>query len=602
MPAKGEKAATDKRYRLEANGRLHCKYCGQSFGVKSNQALRPIARYYLSLSLPFADCPNEDCDHHGLNVFEHYDPRHRPYYRAGSDYRAGCKACRRQVHTDSKDGIARSFRWTLGEAQHKGDMDLWLKRRLKTIIKGVLSGSSVTNTLEALGELALKKRNCQLKRRDIKWQAKIKVNPESYYNQLIAISRCLRDYHAWRNVRLLNPGLNTIDRKTPARVYTDVMQVSLKKYGRGARHEHLNVIISVLAQRQTYFILAVHPFFLPEAYAMDTRQWFRRRQSGQPSYTDDWDCLWRPGQADTPDIKTAMVKGELSGTGKNGLFIRSPYAEAAHFLTVQKMLNRHDKVYYYMDAARDLYSAALCALANEVRTGQVEIALFQHDKQRETAPTNKADKDPRNVLDEANQAMEARFEEAMQPKGQLPLRPAGERKLRAGVFKSAFEGGYSKKGGWAWLAYPPDSVQYGDCRSLWLTRMPDKTFDEDGAELMLHATLQPVDSFINAMRQRIRAMQRPTLRAKAGRSFMRNYSRIDAVLGELWIYMLYRNYRLRLKTEQAHIPAHLLGLMTDKQAGRAINTLSEEDFLEKFLGFRLSLKHARIISQWQQRP
>ncbi len=494
------------------------------------------------------------------------------------------------------------FRWTLGEAQHKGDVDLWLKRRLKRIIKGVFSGASVTDTLEALGELALKKRNRQLKRRDIKWQAKIKVNPESYHNQLIAISRCLRDYHAWCNAKLLNPRLNTIDRKTPARVYTDVMQVSLKKYGRGARYEHLNLIISVLAQRRTYFILAIHPFFLSEEYAMDTRQWFRQRQSGQPSYTDDWDCLWYPGQIDIQNIKTAIVKSEFPSIGRSGLFIRSPYAEAAHFLTVQKMLNRYDKVHYYMDAARELYPAALCALAHEMRTGQVEIALFQHDKQLETAPVNKVNKDQRHVLDEANQAMEARFEEAMQPQGQLSLPLVDERKLRAGVFKSAFKGGYSKKGGWAWLAYPPNSLQYGDCRSLWLTRMPDKTFDEDGAELMLRATLQPVDSFINTMSQRVRAMQRPTLRAKAGRSFMRNYYRIDAVLGKLWIYMLYRNYRLRLKTEQAHIPAHLLGLTTDKQAGRAINTLPEEDFLEKFLRFRLSLKHARIISQWQQQP
>lgn len=52
----GSTAAHDQRYRLDVNGRMRCKYCKQSFEIRSNAALRTIARYFLSLSLPFADC------------------------------------------------------------------------------------------------------------------------------------------------------------------------------------------------------------------------------------------------------------------------------------------------------------------------------------------------------------------------------------------------------------------------------------------------------------------------------------------------------------------------------------------------------------------
>ena len=55
---------------------------------------------------------------------------------------------------------------------------------------------------------------------------------DAYYNQLRSIGSRLRDYHAWRNARLLDPDLET-DRETPARVYTDVMKVSMKRYGDG---------------------------------------------------------------------------------------------------------------------------------------------------------------------------------------------------------------------------------------------------------------------------------------------------------------------------------------------------------------------------------
>ena len=241
---------------------------------------------------------------------------------------------------------------------------------------------------------------------------------------------------------------------------------------------------------------------------------------------------------------------DLPDISRGGYFICSPYAEAAHFLVVDKMLRRFNSVYYYMDAARELYPAALCALAEPVRADRVEIALFQHDKwerkEGDVAPAVKLyqGEDKSALLESAFRDMEARFDKEAKPKkGELPLPLEKDNKVRAGLHKGAVKGGYSKKGSWAWLHYPPDDSNYYDCRTLWLTRTPDKTFEDDGKPLLYHATLQPVDSIMNSMRSRVGGLSRPEERAKPGRSYMSSYFSISPALSEMWIYMLVRNYR-----------------------------------------------------------
>ena len=61
----------NSRYRLTLTGNhMYYKYCGHSFKPKSNEAIWAVARYILSLSLPFAACSNATCPNFGINVFE----------------------------------------------------------------------------------------------------------------------------------------------------------------------------------------------------------------------------------------------------------------------------------------------------------------------------------------------------------------------------------------------------------------------------------------------------------------------------------------------------------------------------------------------------
>ena len=501
------------------------------------------------------------------------------YSCAGSDYRASCTTCRKT--------------FSIGEPLRLS-ADSTLKKRLTLIIAEALSQQSVTNILEKLWKLDLSLSGTRENR-------KVTVRPDAYYSQLRSIGRRLREYHSWRNARLLDPRF-ALDRKTPARVYTDVMQVSLKQYGDGPRHQLLNIIVSVLALERSAFILAAHPAFIPETESTELLGLLSGIEFYRPGYHDPWDCLLHPGQIDIGNLPKALKEG-LPDLARGGYFIRSPYAEAAHFLVVQKMLSRFAKVYYYMDAARELFPSALCALAQPVRDGRVEIVLFQHDKVLDTKASRQSfrhytDQEKKDFLHKAYKQVDTNFRNQVRGKGQLSLLPGEDRRVRAVLFKHAFKGGYSKHGNWAWLRYPPHSRTYRNCRTLWLTRMPHKSFEEHGAPLLFHSTLQPVDSIMNSMRQRTRALERAAFRARPGRSYLTSYYRPDPVLSELWLYLLHRNYWLRPITDQKSIPAHALGLMTDREARTASRRVVEEHFRDIVLDFRLGLMHARRMSKW----
>ncbi len=469
-----------------------------------------------------------------------------------------------------------------------------MKRRFKLIIDEVLSQQSVTNILEKLWKL-------ELSLSDKSNASAITVRPDAYYTQMRSIGRRLGDYQAWRNARLLDPRAD-VDWTTPARVYTDVMQVSLKQFGDGPRYQLLNIIVSVLALERTSFILAAHPAFIPEKESTDMFGLLHDIEFNRPGYMDPWDCLLHPGQIDISNILKALGEG-LPDVVRGGYFIRSPYAEAAHFLVVQKMLSRFETVYYYMDAARDLFPSALCALAQPVRDGRVEIVLFQHDKVQVTKASkqsfrNYPDDQKRDLLRNAYKQVETNFRNQVKEHGQLSLLSGQEREVRAALFKHAFKGGYSRKGNWAWLRYPPNSRGYRNCRSLWLTRMSHKTFEEHGAPLLFYSTLQPVDSLMNSMRQRTRALGRSAFRARPGRSYLASYYLLNPVMSELWLYLLHRNYWLRPKTDQRGIPAHVLGLMTDREAQNVSRRVVEDAFHDIVLNFRLNLSHATRMSKW----
>ena len=130
---------------------------------------------------------------------------------------------------------------------------------------------------------------------------------------------------------------------------------------------------------------------------------------------------------------------------------------------------------------------------------------------------------------------------------------------------------------------------YRRCRTLWLTRMPGKSFESHGRAALSRAMLQPVDAIMNSMRARVRAIARPLLRA-SGRSYRSNYIMPGVVYDELSVYLLRQNYDIRRKSSRQIIPAATWGL---RRANEPHLNLFEHAW-----GFRLGVKHAARISGW----
>ena len=613
---KGRKQVSDDRYRVRLStgthgrtvGEIECRTCGQSPQLASNRAIRPIARYFLGLSLPFADCPDAECQNHGINVFEHWTetgsglPRR---YRREEDHKACCSACGKAfalgTALDVANPAAQRVKEDLDEAA-KRQADKQASRAARearafwnAVIAGVRTKRSITDTIEH-AEMDV----------DRAPEESVDVVIPGYYRTLKRIGDRLRDYHAYRNARLLRA--DVANRNKPLGLYTDVLDISLKAFREDRRHALLKVIATTVVVDRTIFVIAAHPFFLPTALCPSDEA--LRPDHGKPEFMSAWAALEHT-DIPTPAYTTDESIEAVPDLGRGGLFIRSPYAELAHFLVVQKMLMRFQTLHNTMDGARHMFPAALVAYRDRILAGRpepgravdkrkrapqtAEVALFQHDKTPKStfgarrARTKRTDE----ALQEAWDAAEARWAEQEVPDDLLKGAVGREDpRVLAHLFRRAFRGGYSEPGGWAWLKYPPTSAAYRDPRTLWLTRMPGKTFDEHGKAVLAQATLQPADSIFNSIRSRVVGAGRPLKTAK-GQSYQLSYVRPEIALAELSIYLFARNYSLRARTRQKTIPASAMALMGDKA--------SRPNLLDLAWTFRLDIEHARRISGWLKR-
>lgn len=552
----------DLRYRLATEAgkltKLVCRYCEMNIPLHSTTSLREIARHFLSLSLPFADCPNDECENHGVNVFEYfgrsYGGRGRPY-RYSTPHEINCKAC------------GKSF--PLGEP-----LCLLGTRKVKDhsreVMHSVAMGRPVSDAIES-GMVA-----------------------GPYYRQLLRMSARLRDYLAYRNAHLLRPLPDGKHRET-ALVYTDVMQAPLKRMEEGRiKGGQFRVIVSAIRRNLTYYVIAAHPYYLPDSKCPDLHaleddkekpHFLDRRWDALKTFLDDEDMLDDEGNPpqDTVD------------EGQRGQEIASPYAETAHFLAVDRMLSRYGHRYYYMDTSRDLYDSAMVAMRDNIRRRRVELVLYQHGKKRRTAPgpgaksPRKGKRDRRNAqglrraFKEAEAALELRLDEA------ASTAPGPDReKARAVLWQRARRGGLSPLAKGIWLVFPPDYKTYMNCRTLWITRRRDDTV-EDGLAPLLNASMHSVDSAHWSMRSRAKGLRRRAS-TSAGKGLIESYYRFDVMSAELWVYLLNFNYRLRRRDRRKVPRAVEMGLADARDTDVRLHYTA--------WNFRLGVPQAKEISRW----
>ena len=128
------------------------------------------------------------------------------------------------------------------------------------------------------------------------------------------------------------------------------MLSSLSQSGATSKCQNENCWIATTAIVDgTIFVIAAHPFFLPTALCPSDEA--LRPDHGKPEFMSAWAALEHT-DIPTPAYTTDESIEAVPDLGRGGLFIRSPYAELAHFLVVQKMLTRFRTLHNTMDGCR----------------------------------------------------------------------------------------------------------------------------------------------------------------------------------------------------------------------------------------------------------
>ena len=142
-----------------------------------------------------------------------------------------------------------------------------------------------------------------------------------------------------------------------------MLEASLRADCSDRRHAPLSIIVTAVIVKRTIFVLAAHPFFLPARLCPDDKTW--RDDHGRLDFETEWGSLAHASVSD-PTLTTEKSIEAVPDIGRGGLFIRSPYAELALCLVVQKMLTRFRTIFCYMDAAKQLSAGHTLSVFLEV--------------------------------------------------------------------------------------------------------------------------------------------------------------------------------------------------------------------------------------------
>ena len=580
------------RYKVESSGKtctLHCRVCGQQHELHAPASIGPLARRFLGQCLPFATCPKESCINHGVNIFENYGKvggARKGLYRNIGSHRVRCQTCR----TSFVLGHALKLADTRGN-----------RKFLKMLILALQIGASTTQALALTAkETKVKGDESRFKRRTGK-----------YYRSLASVSAVLRDYHAYRNAFLLSPEFRA--RQTgPAKIYTDVLDVSLDRVGEGPQFKSLKVIVSAVNLREvkkTHFLVAAHPYFLADSELPGDIFGVLEREKETPHILGrHWEGL-ESILDERPLLKDGKIVSNPPSQGYGGYILKQPYTEVAHFLTVDRMLSGFRERHYYLDGDRSQAQSALVAMRRQVRDKSVQIALFQHRKRTKVQKKKEKEREAaedgcpslwapstREGLQKTCEAVDKGFQERVEcvrsgsaGEDSLPLDLGMDAIWEARVWPEGTSGAYSKDGAWAWLHFPPDRKKFRKCRTFWLTRRPGDTL-ADGADLLLDSTLVPVDANHGYMRRCVTSAHRPPRGATGLTDYVESPFRPDVVRDYFGVYLFLRNYKKRRAAAEKHIRAEVMGLIP---ADRPVKTIEDAIWT-----FRLDAAHAQEITEW----
>ena len=622
------------RYTMEAvkdrprDRTYKCKFCETSYPLLSNRSLRAAYAWSKRQSIPFAACPKPGCENEGLNLFEYRrryacnpskkkdkDPSTKKQDEVSSkkkgkdpSLKVRCSSCQSEI--------------TLGEPMRLQGDESEIAERLGEVFKSAHDRGGLGNRVNNL----LSYQNYD-------------IGQSRYLRTLASLAPRMRDFHSYCNAGLLAEDyparLERLSRDgngaempdalpgSPfngvATLHSDAMSISLRRPNTNYEQRHQQLQIQVTALRidrshemtekkkrgSTYFILAAHPFVVLEkgnrSQKSDRSRGEMFEDADLPVAERRYDHLLHEG---TDHGKDAALKGSQAYLGTGGLFMRTDYAELAHFMVVKDLTKRFRRVTLCMDGNKSAYRSAAAVFAEDMLTGcddggmecrRAEIAIVQA-RRRSGGRVSPEEQD--RICDMENERVVKEWDDRLagelEKGGGVDLGDT-DRKLRTAkakvkLFRQLVFGGFS--GGettWGWRERP---TQKGNrlLAVLWLSQGPDRNGPPNGIidEFLRRASLQSVDTAIKGFRDSVPPARRPENRADDSRSYYRSSQNAEIVLCYIWLYCFLANYR-ELRTEPRNQRASLLGLMRRED----LDGFKTAERLQ----FRLGRDHAIEITQ-----
>lgn len=234
-----------------------------------------------------------------------------------------------------------------------------------------------------------------------------------------------------------------------------------------------------------------------------------------------------------------------------GLLVHAEYTLYAHFLYLKHLLAGAGKVRFFLDQESGIRAACLSAFADEVLAKDCDAFYVSISKG--------VTKDRALALVAESQR---RLNEYVARYGFDCLHLQEQRRQ---YLKDNMHTLWSKKGKWGdrWLEYPFPNMAEPEKRVCYLTNLKTDWFDYDDehlANLLLKATLHPIDRFFMQTRRKTSMLERPiTSSSVSGRKWY-GYSAYDPAKAAkmLDIYRVYYNFIK--KGDDRKTPAMRLGL------------------------------------------
>jgi len=505
-----------------------CKVCGSSNQLYSPKAIERVVAWTIDNTYPSARCPNGECANHGKFLYdESQSYRFRSLGPSANETRVICLSCKKEFSIGERLGTHRNPRkrnippgWF---AQDKAGI---FYDRMSLFARMVING---------LGPEKIRRI--------------LQINLPTYYTHLGQIARMFRSasaYAFWHLFREPND-IREIS------LYSDLAVVSLRRQYDASEelHHKMGVIFTATDYQESYCLLAVTPCFMP----LTSEEKLRVNEdvaharsvsnlSGKPLCELESACFHVGGLH-------SMMRGRMRvqhtrhPEDLDGFFLQKTYASFGHFYALSKMLRGVGKIVHYLDNERHLHIGCLCAFVDRIRpkhqgdTPECEVFVVSHRKKekkdakvKEQSRIRKIWEGIERVAQENEKSREAivkeRMLKAIRCSNLKRKRLAQEEKRNlsqksqnkqsdtdadAVVSQKAIAGrarGNIRR--CIEVLHPAPTSSEPGLAVLWVNWRPGEN-EEVQLRRYLSGTLKPINTFLNAARDRASAFSRPSVSA-----------------------------------------------------------------------------------------